>query len=84
MLTKKTTSKVVDQAVAELELQQSGEAESQVVAEALLVQTPQGVKVRSTSPQLVPSRSATPSKDRRPTGKQLADLRGCVDVITML
>eukprot|EP01043_Picozoa_sp_COSAG02_P003166 COSAG02_NODE_75_length_41389_cov_106.665762_40_plen_91_part_00 len=80
MLTKKTTSKVVDQAVAELESRQSVEAEDQVVSEDLLVQPPQGgasAGARSTSPQLVPTRSATPLKDRKPTVKQLAGLRGC-------
>ena len=85
VLTRKTTSKVVDLAVAELELQENaGFTGDQVVAKDLVVDSPHvGAGGRTISP-ITRSRSVggiSPAKDRNPspTVKQLENgLRGYV------
>lgn len=88
MLTRKTTSKVADLAVAELESQQNRSNEDdEVVIEDLLAQSSQAVDeaaafkdsdVRGISPPpiLARSRSGTPSQERRPTAVRLANIHG--------
>jgi hypothetical protein len=85
VLTRKTTSKVVDLAVAELESQESvGYKGDQVVVDDLLVDSPHvGADGRTVSPVARPLSvgARSPAKDRKPspTVKQLENgLRGYV------